>query len=105
MIFFQIALSLIFLHEIDAIRCKEWRIFPGLSKLNEQTARLIFLLAHLPIFYFILWLLTNTNVNLTLRIGIDIFLIIHLVLHAFFSKHKKNEFKDWISWTVISGAA
>lgn len=30
-IFFYLGLSLLTMHEMDAIRCKEWRIFPGLD--------------------------------------------------------------------------
>jgi uncharacterized membrane protein YhhN len=37
--------------------------------------------------------------------GFDIFLIVHLVLHLLFLRHKNNEFKDWISWSIIIGAA
>ncbi|WP_428986804.1 DUF6713 family protein [Sphingobacterium faecium] len=35
----------------------------------------------------------------------DIFMILHLVVHLLFIKHKKNEFKDYISWTLITGIA
>ncbi len=34
-IFFYIAVSCILLHEMDAIRCKEWRIFP-LNKTADE---------------------------------------------------------------------
>jgi lipoprotein signal peptidase len=36
--------------------------------------------------------------------GFDIFMIVHLLLHLLFLKHKNNEFKDWISWSIIIGA-
>jgi hypothetical protein len=32
---FYVGLSFVLLHEMDAIRCKEWRIFPDLSLLND----------------------------------------------------------------------
>jgi hypothetical protein len=31
-------------------------------------------------------------------------MIVHLGLHILFLKHKNNEFKDCISWTIIIGA-
>ena len=93
-----------FMHEMDAIRCKEWRIFPGLSMLNDKTGHIVFLFAHIPIFYGLLWQLTNSSDIETFRIGFDIFLIVHLGLHLLFLKHKNNEFKDWISWTIITGS-
>jgi len=33
---FYLALSFMIIHEMDAVRCREWRIFPGLSRLNES---------------------------------------------------------------------
>jgi len=39
------------------------------------------------------------------RKGFDYFLIVHLFLYLLFLKQKNNEFKDWISWTIIVGAA
>uniref|UniRef100_UPI0032166640 DUF6713 family protein n=1 Tax=uncultured Draconibacterium sp. TaxID=1573823 RepID=UPI0032166640 len=103
-IVFLTGLSLLLTHEMDAIRCKEWRIFPGLSKLNDKSGHLIFILAHVPIFGWLLWQLTNSSNNDMLRTGIDVFLLIHLGLHLLFLKNKRNEFKDWISWTIIAGA-
>ena len=103
-IFFLTGLSLIFLHEMDAIRYKEWRIFPGLSMMEDKTGHIVFLFAHIPIFFLLFWQLTNSPNIDTFRIGFDIFLIAHLGLHLLFLKHKNNEFKDWISWTIIAGA-
>lgn len=103
-IIFLIGLSLILLHEMDAIRCKEWRIFPGLSMLNEKTGYILFLFVHLPLFYWIFWQLTDNSDFNTFRIGFNVFLIAHFVIHLMLLKHKKNEFKDWISWTIIAGS-
>ena len=36
--------------------------------------------------------------------GFDIFLMVHLLLHLLYLRHKNNEFKDWISWSIIIGA-
>lgn len=91
------------MHEMDAIRCKEWRIFPGLSFLNDRLGMVLFVFLHIPLFY---WVLLKINLDdESFRIGFDYFLIIHLVLHLLFLMHKKNEFKDWISWVIIGGAA
>jgi uncharacterized membrane protein YhhN len=103
-IFFIAGLSLILIHEMDAIRCKEWRIFPRLSKLKDKTGFLIFLLAHIPLYLRLLWYLTNSSDIETFRTIFDSFLIAHLGLHLLFLKHKNNEFKGWISWTIIAGA-
>lgn len=100
-IVFFIGISFILLHEMDAVRCHEWRIFPGLSLLNDQLGFVLFMLAHVPLFTWLIYFVGNPS----FRNGLDIFLLIHLGLHLIFLKHPKNEFKDWTSWTIISGAA
>ncbi len=88
---------------MDAIRCREWRIFPGLSLLNDKTGLIVFTFLHIPLYYYVFWRLTNPNLEAFIK-GFDYFLMIHLFLHILFLMHKKNEFKDWISWTIIIGA-
>jgi hypothetical protein len=101
--FFLLGITLIFLHEMDAIRCKEWRIFPGLSLLDDKLGFIVFTFAHIPLVF---WILAETmSGDEKFRHYFSIFLIIHLFLHLLFLMHKKNEFKDWISWTIIVGAA
>ncbi len=104
-IFFYLGLSFILMHEIDAVRCKEWRIFPGLSLLNDAWGYRIFMLAHIPLFYFILKRIGDGSDNESFIYGMNVFFIIHLGLHLIFLIHKKNEFRDWLSWTIISAAA
>jgi hypothetical protein len=103
--FFYPALVFIILHEMDAVRCREWRIFPGLSLLPDKTGQLVFMLAHLPVFYWIFWKLFQQPLNDKFIAGMNIFFIFHLALHLLFLKHPRNEFKDWLSWTFIAGAA
>ena len=101
--FFLLGLALILMHEMDAIRCREWRIFPGLSSLDDRLGFRIFILAHIPIFYFVFREVLNGSASF--RLGFDIFLIVHMMLHILFLWHKRNEFKDWVSWSIIAGAA
>ena len=101
---FFAGLIIIFLHEIDAVRCHEWRIFPGLSRLKDKTGKFIFMTAHIPIFYWIFWEIHRSHDDTSFRTGFDIFLIIHVGLHLLFLWHPKNEFKDPISWILIFGA-
>jgi hypothetical protein len=99
-IIFFLGVSFILLHEMDAVRCHEWRIFPGLSLLKESTGFLVFMVLHIPLFVWVLMALGEDS----FRKGFDIFLVIHVGLHLLFLKHPKNEFKDWISWAIICGA-
>jgi|SRR5690606_648757 len=103
-LFFYLGLSLLLMHEMDAIRCKEWRIFPGLSMLSDKVGHIVFLFLHIPLFYFVLWKLTHSQDLEAFMYGFNIFMIVHLGLHILFLKHKNNEFKDWISWSIIIGA-
>lgn len=103
-LFFYLGLSLITMHEMDAVRCREWRIFPLLSMLNDRWGHIVFVFAHVPLFFWIFWQLTHHTHLSAFIVGFDIFLMVHLGLHLLFLKHKNNEFKDWISWTIIAGA-
>ncbi|MFO0484575.1 MAG: DUF6713 family protein [Sphingobacteriia bacterium] len=43
--------------------------------------------------------------SVSFRHGMDVFLLIHLGLHLLFLLHKRNEFRDALSWLFIVGAA
>lgn len=101
--FFYLALAFILMHEMDAIRCREWRIFPGLSYLDDTWGLRVFLLAHIPLYYFLLFPLGQEHPEGLIK-GLDIFFIIHVGLHGLFLLHPKNEFKDGLSWGIIIGA-
>ena len=100
-IFFYLGLTLILVHEMDAIRCKEWRIIPGLSLLEDKLGQKIFIIAHVPLYFLLFLGLANPGISAGLVLGLNIFFIFHLGLHLLFVKHKKNEFKDLISWVII----
>lgn len=102
--YFLTGLSFLLLHEMDAVRCREWRIFPGLSMLSEESGKRVFLFSHVPLFYILLQQLVNKANPTDFATALSIFMIVHAVLHLLFLLHKRNEFTDWISWTFISGA-
>jgi hypothetical protein len=101
---FLIGISFLIVHEMDAIRCKEWRIYPGLSSLSSKVGQLVFVFAHIPLFFIVLYQIIYNPVNNAFIKGFDIFMIVHIGLHLLFIKHRNNEFKDWSSWTIIIGA-
>lgn len=98
---FVISLSSMLVHEMDAIRCKEWRIFPGLSQLNDKVGERVFILAHIPLISWILYSLFHDSTEGSFRQGFCVFAMIHLVLHVLFLFHPRNQFKDIISWLPI----
>ncbi len=101
--FFYIGLIFIIIHEMDAVRCKEWRIFPGLSLLKDDLGYKVFTLTHIPLFFLIYFELVSNELREPFIYGLSIFFIIHIGLHLLLLKNKKNEFKDWVSWFFIIG--
>lgn len=71
--------------------------------LSDRLGHGVFMFAHIPLFYLIYRQLADPHAEFFIK-GFDVFMMIHLVLHILFLKHKKNEFKDWISWSIIVGA-
>lgn len=102
---FSVGLSLLIIHEMDAIRRREWRMFFGLSKFDDEPAYNIFSLLHIPLLVGILWGLfaAAETVRYYVIWGLDLFFMIHFLLHLLFLKHKSNEFKSIFSWLVIVG--
>ena len=103
-IFFYLGLSFLIVHEMDAVRCREWRILPGLSSLGNKTGLIVFLVAHIPLLVWIIMELNQNPINKMFIKCFDIFMIVHVGLHVLFLRHKNNEFNDWISWVFIIGA-
>jgi hypothetical protein len=115
-VMFWLCLSLMMVHELDATWHKEWRLLPGLSSLPDRWGRIVFVLAHIPIFWWVLYqvgqdvsvasTMTNTITSpSTFRIGFDVFAIAHLGAHYLLRKHPANAMTGWDSWLLIVGAA
>jgi hypothetical protein len=103
--FFFIGLSFILAHEMDAIKCQEWTIFPLVSRLDERIGYFVFTAIHVPLYLLLFWGLYSKNgLNSNVIIGLDIFFIAHVFLHVLFLKHPKNQFKSMFSWVIILGA-
>jgi hypothetical protein len=100
--FFTLAVSFLLLHEMDAVRCREWRIFPGLSWIKDETlAFRVFVFAHVPLFAGLVYILQSQDK--ALLTGLNVFFVAHFFLHLLFLLHPRNEFKDWVSWSIITG--
>ncbi len=105
LIFFFAGLALILVHEMDAIRCREWAIFPLLSRLDDKTGYLTFTAFHVPLYFLLLFgLLAAEKPKPGLVIGLDVFFIVHVALHIVFLRHPQNQFKSLFSWAIIAGA-
>lgn len=100
---FVFMLSLLLVHEMDAIRTKEWRMFILLKDMAEETAYRVFTLAHLPLYFLVLLILVQG----TARSGTflcyvaDFFLVGHTILHYAFKRHPNNGFRSAFSKSII----
>ncbi|MCU0425622.1 MAG: hypothetical protein MUF71_08365 [Candidatus Kapabacteria bacterium] len=103
-IFFYLALGFLFTHELDAIRCKEWLMFPLTSWLKDDIGYAVFTLAHIPLFAWVLWSLAQSPLSPIMVRSWDIFCIVHVGLHILFLKHPENRFTTGFSWCIIVGA-
>ena len=103
-LFFFLGLGFILTHEMDAIRCKEWLMFPATFFLKDETGFLVFTLAHIPLYAWVCWSLSSSSFSPTFIRAWDVFLIVHVFLHILFLKHPENRFTTRFSWFIILGA-
>lgn len=100
-----LALSLFLVHEIDAMTHHEWRMLPILGSLNDEVARQVFVLLHIPIFFGVIWALFLASFK---TIAAKIFcalLIIHGLAHFILSGHELYSFIPPIETITVYGAA
>ena len=100
LILFLFNLALFLLHEMDAIRRSEWRLFIVLKDLEDSKAYQVFTFIHLFLYVIILSLLFSQYQTITFWV-LDIFFIIHAILHLLFERHPRNEFKNTFSRAII----
>jgi len=104
---FFFLLSLVIVHELDAIRRHEWRMFVALNRMDDERAFQIFSILHVPLLMVIFWFLTYPSVMVVFwfQVILDTFLIIHKFLHDSFQKHPHNEFTTSFSKRLINSMA
>ncbi len=102
-------LSVVFIlmHEFEAFYREEWKMMKFLRKFKEETQYQIFLYAHIPltlfIFYFMYTVVSFSNI--ILWIIVNVFMILHFLLHLIARKWESNVFKSINSFVFIGGAA
>ena len=93
--------SALVVHELDAIRNREWRFFFAPLPVDEETAYRAFVALHAPALVAVLWSLESATVQL----GLDAFAVVHGGAHLLVRNHPRVEFDDRFSWLWIAGAA
>ena len=96
-----LTLALLTTHEIDAVKRHEWRLLPGLSRLNDEDGFNWFTALHVPLFFLIFYF----SDTLGFRSGLAIFALAHGVVHWLLRTHPLYEFHNWLSKSLIFGAA
>ena len=104
---FILLISLFLLHEMDAIRTKEWRMFVIFKNIPDESAYRIFTLAHMPLFFLVLWIIIQgeATAKFVLYCVTDIFLIAHAMTHYLFKNNKNNGFTSGFSKILINSMA
>ena len=104
---FFIAVSLLLLHELDAIDKKEWRLLFVLRRLPDEGALRWFIVLHLPLFVGLLALVAAAESSATrwIEAGVDGFLIIHAGLHERLGSRGEHAFANPFSKSLIWSAA
>ncbi|MGF1470472.1 MAG: DUF6713 family protein [Rubrobacteraceae bacterium] len=103
--FFFLGLSLLLAHEMDAVRVREWKIFPMLNNLRDEAGYVVFTALHVPIYVLLLWGLSGAgSVSRGLVFGLDVFFVVHAILHLVFHNHPENRFRSAFSYALIFGA-
>jgi hypothetical protein len=104
---FFIAVSLLLMHEMDAIDKKEWRLMFVLRRLPDEGAIRWYILIHQPLFVALLALVAagpSTPVR-WLETAVDAFLIVHLGLHERIVMRGDPAFDNPFSRWLIRAAA
>ena len=102
-VMFVLIISLLLLHEMDAIRTKEWGMFIILKDMKDEIAYRLFSAFHLPLYFLVIFIVMNNEVksNFILSIVIDLFLVAHTIIHFCFRKKENNNFSSLYSKTII----
>lgn len=104
---FYTGLTLLVVHELDAVHRCEWRMFPVLSRLDDQKGYRFFVLLHVPLFMMIFWFMNSPDddVRYGFQAVMDIFFMVHFGLHRLMKDHVENGFSGIFSKTIIGMTA
>lgn len=101
----MLGFCLLLVHEMDAIRVKEWKIFPVLNRLSDEAGYVAFTALHVPIYALLLWWLYGEgDANHSVIVALDVFFVVHVLLHLIFYRHPQNRFRSVFSYGLIFGA-
>ena len=100
---FYLGVAFLLTHELDAIQRHEWRIFPIIRKLKDEIAYYWFTILHVPLFVLLLCLICHPSekIRFWFQLSMDVFFIVHMVLHKLLNSDKNCEFVGAFSKAII----
>jgi hypothetical protein len=103
---FALTFGLLATHELDAVRCFEWRVLPITRFMPENIGLTVFILAHIPLFAWLANTCWSSNLadRVTLRRLVAGFSCVHVGLHWLFRNDPNYVFVGWLSNGLIGGA-
>lgn len=102
---FRIGFALLLTHELDAVARGEWRVLPLTSWLPDEMGFTVFVLAHVPLFAWLLWLVGHPDAETRRRwqAVVSAFLVVHVGLHLLYAGHAHYDFDGAMSKLLIFG--
>lgn len=100
-----LSLSLLAVHEMDAMTHSEWQILPILDQFTKATGRDLFLLLHIPLFAALFWSLFFASWRNIAATIFAIALIAHAIAHYILSGHELYTFIPPTETILVYGAA
>jgi len=100
-----ITVSLLAVHEMDAMTHAEWRLLPGLSALDDATGRDTFLVLHIPLYIGLFWALFYASWKQRAGQVFAAAVIVHAIAHFLLSGHQLYTFVAPIETIAVYGAA
>jgi len=103
--FFLLGLCFLLAHEMDAVRCKEWRNFPVTSTMEDEAGYRVFTALHIPLYALLLWGLSDGSAaSQGLIVALDLFFVVHALLHVLLRNLPGYHFTSAFSWALFLGA-
>ena len=99
------AVSLLAVHEMDAMTHSEWRLLPVLSGMEDDVAREAFVLLHVPLYIGVFWALFLASWKVIAGRVFSIAMIAHATAHFLLSGHEFYTFSAPIETLTVYGAA
>jgi hypothetical protein len=96
-------LAFLMCHELDAVKCQEWRMLPLLNFLNDYVGYQVFTVLHVPIFAGILYGIHSPKYQNRILFQLSVFNMIHTGLHVMALWCPLNKFSSPLSWSLIIG--